>query len=184
MKEATPEGLPALLNPSSFRGHVTSDSSKQIPKEVVEGCNPANFPHSLLVSDIHISDQFFLVCKYEVQQNTTLLITCVKKLSSIHFRNLDYLCPVVLPFQQIPGLKSSTRTRACIHELSEKKLQLSFAGTMIYIPKDSVLYVNIQKRIVLGRCSLSHSTCIFSTSGIFTLPFSLPFISSPRGDQP
>lgn len=108
MKEATPEGLPALLNPSSFRGHVTSDSSKQIPKEVVEGCNPANFPHSLLVSDIHISDQFFLVCKYEVQQNTTFLITCVKKLSSIHFRNLDYLCPVVLPFQQIPGLKSST----------------------------------------------------------------------------
>lgn len=111
---------------SSFGDFRTGQDKALVPEEPkvgsteVWGCDPAFclvpsfhnpdfYCHTVSVisvcAKLHITQQYLLACKHEVQQSVSLLIsfsiTCVKKLSSVPSRNLlDCLCLAAWPFQQ------------------------------------------------------------------------------------
>lgn len=121
------ECQPALLNPSSLQGHLPSDSSKQIPEQEVQGCDPAIclIPSLFLTFISLTSPSFFVSVKFS---RTPPLISS------------DHLCQkgIINSLQKAPGLlvpccvalladtrmiKVFQRTRACIHEASSSRLK-------------------------------------------------------------
>lgn len=104
-----------LLDPSSLQESTPWDSSKQISEEAIvwspedHGCDPAfclayscqdpKF-HNLITTtakaapDFHISNQFFIVCKYQGQQSLS---------PPWLLENSWIACALLLSLQQIPG---------------------------------------------------------------------------------
>lgn len=140
LEEVTLQYEPAFLGPSSLRGLIPQDTSKQIPEEArvgspqVQGCKLAFYARlESLNSTISRSLQPRLPLTFASPTSSSLLastrssrapllfgpsITWVRKLSTTCSRNLlDCLRPAVLSLQLISGrLKSPVRTRACERE--------------------------------------------------------------------
>ena len=115
-EEVVLEDQPALTGfPFTFHSSLPCDSTKKIP-ELAEFCSPEVPPCNCTICLSHFSQNFnlhnllaalYILYLFFARSPEDSSVTCIKKLPSTQTRNLDCLCPAVLPYLQISGWFSS-----------------------------------------------------------------------------